>query len=139
MKKIASLVSSVGFLTIAQKAFADVTIAVVAPGGIIPATTPLGDIISNLVKIAFVVASLLVLAMLIFGGIQWIISGGDKEAVGKARSRIIAALIGLAVLALTFLIINIIGNILGIGNIFGDLRLPTLTNPVVAPTPTRAP
>ncbi len=34
---------------------------------------------------------------LLWGGIQWITAGGDKDAIEKARKRIINALIGLAI------------------------------------------
>lgn len=76
--------------------------------------TPFGIIINNIFTIVFIIAALAVLFMLILGAFQWITSGGDKEAVGKARSRITHALIGLAVLALAFFIIQIVGSILGV-------------------------
>ena len=48
------------------------------------------------------------------------ISGGDKEAVGKARGRIINALIGLAVLAVAFALAKVAAQFLGFPNISTD-------------------
>lgn len=77
----------------------------------------LGNAISNILTLAFAVAVLLVLVMLILGAYEWMVSGGDKEAVGKARNRIINALIGLAVLALAYALVNVFGQFVGL-----DLR-----------------
>jgi len=37
--------------------------------------------------------------MLVWGGIQWVTSGGDKENTQKARDRITHALVGVALIA----------------------------------------
>ena len=73
----------------------------------------LGAFISNFLVLAFGIAIIAVLAMLIWGAFEWITSGGDKEAVGKARGRIINALIGLAVLAIAFALTRVAGQFLG--------------------------
>lgn len=85
----------------------------------------LGNFISNILVIAFVIAIIIVLFMLIWGAYEWIVSGGDKEAVGKARGRIINALIGLAVLAVAFALANLGAQILGFPNITDAIKIPT--------------
>ena len=97
-------------------------VAVLAQGniGITPPSfgyNTIGGFVTNVLTLAFVVALLVVLFMLIWGAFEWITSGGDKEAVGKARSRIINALIGLAVLAVAFALIRVAGTFLGIPNL----------------------
>ena len=84
----------------------------------------IGNAISNLFNIALVIAILIVLVMLIIGAYEWITSGGDKEAVGKARNRIINALIGLVILAVAFALARLAGQVAGFPNIF-DLAIPT--------------
>lgn len=74
----------------------------------------LGDFVTNFLGLAFIVALLVVLVMLIWGAFEWITSGGDKEAVGKARSRIINALIGLAVLAVAFALTRLAAQFTGL-------------------------
>lgn len=73
----------------------------------------LGDFVQKTLTLAFMVAVLVVLGMLIWGAFEWITSGGDKDAVAKARNRIISALIGLAVLAVTFALFQAAGQFLG--------------------------
>jgi len=116
MKKLGFISSSILYLATLTKAAAQ-NIAITPPAGRGFAT--LSNFITNTLTIAFAVALLVVLAMLIWGAFEWITSGGDKDAVGKARSRIINALIGLAVLAVAFALTRVAAQFLGfdIGNI----------------------
>lgn len=115
------------FLVKPFSVLADIDISIKPPragqGGINP-NADIGTVISNIITIIFAVAIIAVLLMLVIGAFNWITSGGDKEAVGKARQRIINALIGLVVLAVAFLIANVAGQIVNI-NIF-KLVLPSL-------------
>lgn len=83
----------------------------------------LGNFINNVIQLVFAVAAIIVLAMVILGAYEWIVSGGDKEAVGKARNRILNALIGLAVLAVAFALTRVVAQFTGI-DIF-NLSIPT--------------
>ena len=91
--------------------------------GIDPSAEP-GTIISNAIAVIYIVGVLAMLLMLVLGAFNWITSGGDKEAVGKARARIINALIGLLLLAVTFLIAKLAGQIVHIDPF--KLDLPSL-------------
>lgn len=82
----------------------------------------LGNAISNILFLAFAIAALIVLIMLIIGAFEWITSGGDKENVAKARNRIINALIGLAVLAIAFALANAFAQFTGLN--LGNLTIP---------------
>lgn len=128
MKKALVSASAVaGFLLTSVTVFAQsgVPIRIVPPQSGINPSTPVGLLLSNALTIIFVVAALAVLFMLIIGAFQWITSGGDKEKVGKARDRITQALVGLAVLALAFLITVVVGQVLNI-NILKMDSIPTL-------------
>src|SRR3990172_10167427 len=110
MKKLAILASSITYLLLPIQALAqtptpkaDIIIKFHQGKGY----ENLGDFISNFLILAFAIALLVVLVMLIWGAFEWITSGGDKDAVGKARNRIINALIGLAVLAIAFALANV--------------------------------
>jgi len=138
MKKFAPIIATAAtYLTLATTAFAQGTTTDglnLTPGrpaqGINPGTDP-RIIITNAITIVFVVAVLAVLVFLIIGAFKWITSGGDKEAIKGARSSIVAALVGLAVLALAFVIARVVGAVLGID--FGNLRLPRLDEGAVPP------
>lgn len=45
---------------------------------------------------------------LLMGGIQWIMAGGDKDALDKARKRIVQALVGLTIVFSSYVILYII-------------------------------
>lgn len=85
----------------------------------------LGRFVTNILQLAFIVAVITVLVMLIWGAFEWIVSGGDKEAVGKARNRIINALVGLAVLAIAFALFKVAGQFLGFDTTQFTIPRPT--------------
>lgn len=126
--------SLAGYLMTAAKAFAQavtntptpttIIVRITPPEGGVSPSTPIGVVISNALTLLFSAAALVVLFMMAFGAFQWITSGGDKDAIDKARKRIISALIGLALLALAYLIAVIASNITGI-DLF-NLKLPRL-------------
>ncbi len=120
MKKLAVLGSVITSFLAPAIAFADNI--VVSPG---PNTgfKSLGNAISNVITLAFAVAVLIVLVMLILGAYEWIVSGGDKEAVGKARNRIINALLGLVVLAVAFALAKVFGSFVGLD--LSNISIPT--------------
>lgn len=62
----------------------------------------------------FIIATLLCLFVLIWAGIQWITSGGDKAGIDKARKRITFAIVGLVVTFSAYLILSVVGNIVGV-------------------------
>lgn len=52
--------------------------------------------------------------LIIVGAIQWITSGGDPKAMAKARATLTYAIIGLSLVFMSFLILSVLGRILGI-------------------------
>jgi len=83
----------------------------------------ISDFITKTLALAFIIALIVVLVMLIIGAFEWITSGGDKEAVGKARGRIINALVGMAILAVAFALFQLAGQFLGFNVL--DFTIPT--------------
>jgi hypothetical protein len=59
-------------------------------------------------QLLIIAAIFLALVNLIWGGINWIMSEGNKDRVGKARERIVNSILGLLIVFLSFFIINII-------------------------------
>lgn len=88
-----------------------------------------GDFINAAIRLAFIIGLILVLFMLVWGSVQWIMSGGDKDAVKAARERIIHALVGLAILAISFALVTLAGQFLGF-NILGNFIIPSPSNTV---------
>lgn len=65
-------------------------------------------LIPSLVGLTLVVGVLIFFFTLVIGSIQWITSGGDKNSLEAARSKITNGLIGLIVLFVSFAIIQFI-------------------------------
>lgn len=140
MKRISTfLIASSAFLLSATHVLAAVPTPTYLPIGLCPqAGTGVkytllcslslnSGIITRGITIALVVATLIALAFLIFGGIRWILSGGEKEKVEEARGTVIAALVGLIISFLAYFLINIVFGFFGIGKI-GDLNAVPLLN-----------
>lgn len=102
----------------------NITVTITPDKGLLPGTE-LGVIIKNSITIIIVIATLAVLVMLLLGAFEWIISGGDKEKVANARNRITHALIGMAILGLAFVIVKVVGGMVGV-DIFSSMSLPSL-------------
>lgn len=87
-----------------------------APGGSLAATTKIETIPQVVVNYMFIIAAFLAVAYLMFGGIKWITSRGDKMAVEAARKHIVAAVIGLIIVAGSFFALNVVFRLLGADN-----------------------
>jgi len=70
--------------------------------------------VTGAIGILLVVAALLFFFMLLIGGIQWIVSGGDKTGSENARKKITNALIGLLIVFAAWAIVNLIQALFGI-------------------------
>lgn len=83
--------------------------------------------IRDAIQVLLVIASLAALFFLLYGGLKWVLSGGDKTKIGEARGMLTAAIVGLIVTFSCFFIISIITTLFGIkgGTIF---VLPQLIN-----------
>lgn len=84
-----------------------------------------GQFIGNLVTAAMVIAAIVALAFLIYGGVKWIMSEGDKTAIENARQTIVGAVIGLVIILLSYLILSIVLKVFGIE--LSDLKVPQAT------------
>ena len=101
-------------------------------------TPPAGSIASDVraesvpqlvINILFYIGTFLAVAYLMYGGIRWITSRGDRAGVEAARKHIMAAIMGIVVVAGTFFILQVIFNVLGADNpISKNFSLPTLKN-----------
>lgn len=67
-----------------------------------------------------IIAVVIGLIMLLWAGIEWILSSGDKAKIEKARGRITYTIIGLVVVFLAIFIVNLIGGLFGVGMLVGN-------------------
>lgn len=127
-KKLSALISALSYLTLVPAVYAQGLLQ--PPAGTVGTDIDVKNVPQLVVSLLFGLAILLAVVYLLYGGIKWITSRGDKVAVEVARKQIIAAIIGLVVVAGTFFILNLVFNILGVDNpLKQGFTLPTLRNP----------
>lgn len=85
----------------------------------------IGGFIGKLIILLLIIAVIIAVFFLIYGGIKWITSGGDKTAVEGARNHIVAAIVGLLIALLAFFIVNFVMGLLGMQGI-NNLTIPSL-------------
>ncbi len=76
--------------------------------------TEIGPLVKSLVDVALVISGILVFLYLVWGGIEWITSGGEKAHVENAQKRITASVIGLAIVAASWAIWLIVRTYFGL-------------------------
>jgi len=77
--------------------------------------TNLGDFVSNTFSAIIIVAGIATFAYMIYGGVQWVTSGGEKDKLNEARDKITQAIVGLAVVASAWAIFKLVDYFFGIG------------------------
>jgi hypothetical protein len=111
----AAVASATGLLASAAPVLAQLnSVSVTKPEGF---AGDFGALVNSVLSIVMVIAALLVFFYLIWGGIEWITSGGDKGQTEKARNKITAAVIGLIILAASFAVLNLALNFIGFDNL----------------------
>lgn len=135
MKNILDLFNS-KTIAVAGAMQAVVTAALLLPTGVLAfgdtnITTPsgfatdFGVMLNAVLSFVMLLAALLVLFYLIWGGIEWITSGGDKGKTESARNKITAAVIGIIILAAAFAILQLVLTFLGLGSLDGAFEAVT--------------
>lgn len=84
------------------------------------------NFISGAINFLLGIAGVVAFIFLLWGGLQWILAGGDKEGTEKARKKITSALIGLAIVFSAYALIFIIQALFNINII--QVTLKPLSN-----------
>lgn len=84
----------------------------------------IANTIRNVVVLFIVLAVVIALLYLLYGGIKWITSKGEKTEVEAARAHIVAAVVGLIVVFLSIFILSIVLAAFNIS--FDQLRIPII-------------
>ncbi|MDO8621004.1 MAG: hypothetical protein Q7R31_01870 [Candidatus Levybacteria bacterium] len=72
-----------------------------------------GSLITTALAILFVFGIVLTIILLIYSGIQWVTSEGDKQKIQAARSRLIYTIVGFLIIAGSLVIVSVIVRLLG--------------------------
>jgi cytochrome bd-type quinol oxidase subunit 2 len=117
-----------GLLTTASMVMADVNIEPIETGK--GYATNFGTMFSSILNVVMLIAAILVFAFMIFGGVEWITSGGDKSKAESARNKLTAAVIGLVIIAASYAVVTLVVQFLGfkdfndVFNNVGDINNP---------------
>ena len=86
------------------------------PGGNTPTDAPqqFAITMATLWQTLIIVGGLAFLLYFLWGGLQWILAGGDKGNIEEARGKITQGLIGLTVLAASYVIIKFLQSAIGL-------------------------
>ena len=74
-------------------------------------------VFSEITNTALFAIGIISVAMLIWGGLRYITSGGDSKKVTDAKNTILYAIIGLLVAILSYAIVRFVLNVVGAGDI----------------------
>jgi TRAP-type C4-dicarboxylate transport system permease small subunit len=128
MKKVTAFISS----SVALAALAPATVYAknICPSGQFSNLCNLqpdkaGNIVGAVVQILLIIAIILSLFYLIWGGVRYIMSGGDKGKADQARHTLTAAIVGLVISLLAFFFVSMILQFFT-GQGLSTLSIPTL-------------
>ncbi len=75
----------------------------------------LGDVVNRLLIVIVPLGGLILFLVLIWGGYDFLLSGGNPERVKKGKAKITTGLIGFFLLIMAYLITKVISQIFGLG------------------------
>ncbi len=81
-----------------------------------PSIRTLGDVVNLLLPFLYGIAGVILFFVILWGGFDILLSGGDSEKVEGGRMKITSGVIGFVLLALSFLLARLVTYIFGLGN-----------------------
>lgn len=75
----------------------------------------LSDVVNVILPFIYGLAGILLFLFLVWGGYDYLLSGGNAEKVKAGQAKITSALIGFVLLALSYLAVRVISYIFGLG------------------------
>ncbi|OGY27603.1 MAG: hypothetical protein A2802_00905 [Candidatus Woykebacteria bacterium RIFCSPHIGHO2_01_FULL_43_29] len=84
-----------------------------------------GGLLTILIQTATIIAGIGFFLYLLFGGLRWMTSGGDKVATQAARETITSALIGLLIVLSVYAIIRVLEAAFGLTILSGGIKFPS--------------
>jgi len=111
-------------MTLINQVFAasDVSLSTLPnPAPKIPLASKITDLLSfqhfNLINFVFIIIGLAFFANLVMAGWDYMLSSGDPKKVQAATTRILNGFVGLIIAFAAFIIVRLVTNVLGLGNL----------------------
>lgn len=83
----------------------------------------LQTVFANVLQKGIYLAGVATLLMLVYGGLMFLMAGSDKEGAAKAQKTITYGVGGLILVICSWLILNLLGNFLGLNTILNNFNL----------------
>lgn len=77
----------------------------------------LGPLIARIINFLLGIVGAVSIILIIIGGIRMMMASGDEKATAAAKSTITFAIIGLVIVLLAVMIVNVLGYLLGAGDL----------------------
>ncbi len=75
-------------------------------------------LITTLIDFMFVLVGFIFFITVLISGVEWMISGSDSKKNESAKKRLINSIIGIFIIGGSYLILEVLGGILGFNNFF---------------------
>lgn len=79
----------------------------------------LQDLIVNIIRLLLMFAGAIAVVFVIIGGYQYLTSGGNEEQAEKGKKTLINAIIGIVVIVMSYVVINVIVNMVSSNSGYG--------------------
>lgn len=79
--------------------------------------------ISSAVNLVLIVASILFVFNFLFGGIKFMLSGGNKEKLDIAKRQLMSAILGIIIIFSSWAVLGFVGDLFGVD--FTTFQIPT--------------
>lgn len=80
-------------------------------------TSTINQFIGRLINAVLGISGAVALVMFVWGGVQWLISGGSAEKIKQAKATLVSAAIGIVILFTSYTLVNAIIQALASGTV----------------------
>lgn len=74
----------------------------------------LAELYGYVISVVFIIAGIIILFQFIIASLRWLTSGGDKEAIAKARATLTNTIIGFLLMIFVFLVLQYLPEAIGL-------------------------
>lgn len=89
----------------------------------VPTLTDLEGVFRNLVAAVIGVAGIVLFILLVIGGFKYLTAGGEPPKIESARKTLTFAILGIVLIALSFLFLRFIGVFTGVEDILTNFKI----------------
>ena len=93
------------------------SVSSVFPHGGLSGTTSVMGLIRTIIQLMLMFAGIVAVIFIIIGGYMYITSSGNAEQAEKGKNTLVNAIIGIIIIVLSYVVVTVITNLVGQGNL----------------------